>query len=642
MRARRAPPLESGTGMTMTIRAWWQSRKLVSKHAVLMLAVACLTGPLAFLALYGLLQPTFDRLEKAEVAAQKARVTHALSEFEYRLEKATLDYAVWDAMYDYTQAPNRSFELETLTPVSHVNNGIDYRAIVRTDGTILWSSAVDLKTGSFLPQESEHLKSIFRNTPLSKLANTNSKTKNYVRTTRGVYLISTGQIIRSDESGIARGFLANGILLDEKSLSAALQVQVKLNHTIKKDVGRALRAAPSHSLSVDHDDAIVTDVGLLDANGELLGSIAFSTPKTISDFGRKAINSAAGALTVAILMLTLLLSAGLRRITVRRIQFLEEYVRNIRPDGHTLPNTMVEGKDEIASLAREFEALFGSLDAARVELEKKSYVQGKADSAAGMLHNVRNALAPIRVIQEKWLREETLPFRANMQRALAELADDATEPARKTDLERFLISAARQIALTSESRLAEMHDAKASIDQIAEILGGYDFDTSGNSAAARVDLLKLILQEAKALEARDGPPVKWQIPETMPEISGNRVHLTQVLSNVCVNAHESMLAANAPELRLVVAFTENRENNTVEVRIRDNGEGVAPENIAKTFHRGYSTRENKTGGIGMHWSANAMRAMGGSISLESAGLGQGATAVLTFMRAVTTSQSLAA
>jgi signal transduction histidine kinase len=627
--------------MLAKIHQWWLARKLVGKHAILMLAATCFTGPLAFLALYALLSPAFDQIEQDEVAAQKGRTTHALSEFEDRLKKATMDYAVWDDMYDYVANKGHAFELATLTPVSHVNNGIDYRAIVRADGTIVWSSAVDLKSATFLADESEKLKAVFRDPAFFNRANTTRQTTSYVRTARGVYLISTGQIIRSDETGVPRGFLANGILLDEQSLSDALQVKVRLNYDASADTGRALLAAPAHSLSAAGDKAIVTKFGIFDINQRLLTSIEFSTPRTISALGRKAIDSASYVLAIAILALSLLLSYGLRRITVRRVQFLENYVRNMRPGGHALPKGLTEGSDEIASLSREFETLFSNLASARDELEKKSYVQGKADSAAGMLHNVRNALAPVRVMQEKWLREETLPFRANMQRALTELSDEATDPARKADLEKFLLSAARQIALTSEGRLAEMHESKQSIDQIAQILGGYDFDTSGKRAAASVDILQLIQQEAKALEAREGPLVTWLIPESMPKVLGNRVHLTQVLGNICVNAHEAMTAAGTPEMRLRVTFEEDLAANTVSIRIRDNGDGIDPDNIAQIFHRGYSTRAHKSGGIGMHWSANAMRSMGGSITLESAGIGQGATAILTLPRAAAASETVA-
>jgi len=50
--------------------------------------------------------------------------------------------------------------------------------------------------------------------------------------------------------------------------------------------------------------------------------------------------------------------------------------------------------------------------------------------------------------------------------------------------------------------------------------------------------------------------------------------------------------------------------------------------IAQAFERGFSTRRSKSGGMGLHWSANAARAMGGALSLHSVGMGMGATARL--------------
>ncbi|MDQ2879195.1 MAG: histidine kinase, partial [Pseudomonadota bacterium] len=47
------------------------------------------------------------------------------------------------------------------------------------------------------------------------------------------------------------------------------------------------------------------------------------------------------------------------------------------------------------------------------------------------------------------------------------------------------------------------------------------------------------------------------------------------------------------------------------------------------FQRGFSTRAHKSGGLGLHWCANSMLAMGGSLALESEGAGRGAVAVLT-------------
>jgi signal transduction histidine kinase len=628
--------------MLNLMRQWWHARNLVGKHSLLLLAAALLIIPLTQLALNRLIQPVFDQIEQQGVRDQEARVKHALREFESSLQNATLDYAVWDDMYDYAQDRNHAFELETLSPVSHVNNAIDYRGIVQMDGTVIWSSAVDLNKVALLAQESEAMKAVLREPGFLGRALNQNKTITYVQARRGVYLLTTARIIKSDESGAPRGFMVNGILLDRKSLSDALQVGVTLHMTPDAATAAAVAAAPGNAVSTTKENTITTQIGLFGLHKNLLATIDFATPRAISAAGVSALSAAAVAVTLAILAFIALLAFGLRQITVNRLQKLETFVRNFRTDSQELDPRLTQGSDEIASLARQFQTLSEQLGEAEEQLRQRSYLQGKADSAAGMLHNVRNALAPVRVMQEKWLREETLPFRANMKKAVDELANAEIDPERKANLEQFLASAARMIALSTADRLTEMEEIKGSVDQIAEILGSYNFDTSSASAGDEIDLLRMLRHQFKTLSAREGEPVELVLPGTIPAIIGNRVQLGQVLDNIFVNAHEAMSAVGAIPMRLVVTCDSSEDAGEVVIRITDNGDGIAAENIPQAFQRGFSTRSHKSGGLGMHWSANALQAMGGSIALESDGIGQGATAVLTLPRAKITRDRLAA
>jgi signal transduction histidine kinase len=625
-----------------SLRLWWNGRKLVSKYSLLLLAAALLIIPLTQLAVGGSLQPVFDQIEQQDVRDQKARVKHALSEFETSLQNATLDYAVWDDMYAYVQHPNLGFEHQTLMPISQMNNAIDYRGIVRANGEVIWSSEVDLVKVERLPIESAAMKSVLTEPAFLRRALAVKKTITYVQAKRGLYLLTTARIIKSDESGAPRGFVVNGVLLNKKSLSETLQVSVALGAAPRGQAAAAMIAAPDHSISAIGDSAITTRIGLFGLQQNLLGTIDFSTPRSISAAGTSAIKVAAFAVTFAILALITLLGFGIRHITVRRLQALETYVRNFRTDGHQLPPAMTDGQDEIASLSRQFQALSEQLTEAEELLRQRSYLQGKADSAAGMLHNVRNALAPVRVMQEKWLREETLPYRTNMQKAVDELGDAGIDPARKTSLEQFLISAARTIAVSAAGRLTEMEDIKGSVDQISEILSSYNFDTSSAKAGDDIDLKQILQQQFKTLSVRSAERVALILPETLPAVTGNRVHLSQVLGNIFVNAHEAMTAAGVPAMKLIVSCEPGDTPDRVTIRITDNGDGIAAENIPMAFQRGYSTRSHKTGGLGMHWSANAMRAMGGSIALESDGIGKGASALLTLTRAKVAEERLAA
>jgi signal transduction histidine kinase len=626
--------------MNDKLNLWWNGRKLVGKHAALLAIVALLSGPLAYFALGFLLQPAFDSIEQQQVSDQKARVQHSLREMEQRLLNATLDYAVWDDMYDYARTPDKAFEAETLSPVSHINNAIDYRGIVDGKGNVIWSSAVDLASSEPIASESEAMKQMVSDTVFAANANSERSTISYVKTPRGIYLLVTGRIIKSDESGEPRGFMVNGRLLKEKALSEALQVKVKLNSSLSPTVAGAMSAHKDKSLSITGSDAITSHVGVMSRDGQLLTSIDFSTPRSISQAGLEAVRSAGLILFLITIGMIIMLSYGLRAITVRRIQALELYVRNFRTGGHKLSPAMQAGEDEIAELSRQFQALSDKLEEAEEQLRQRSYLQGKADSAAGMLHNVRNALAPIRIMQEKWLAEETLPFRANLIRAAEELADDDIDPARKAALEQFMLSAARQIALTSEGRLAEMEETKETIDQVASILASYNFDTSATSFGENVDLAATIKRELAAVTARESGGFELIVLDDLPAVDANRVQLGQVIGNIFVNADEAMIASGANPKKMTVNVVNCVDH--WEVHFTDNGDGISEDNLKKVFQRGYSTRNHKAGGLGMHWSANAMRAMGGAITIDSEGEGWGTTVKLTLRKAAQQEQREAA
>ncbi len=65
----------------------------------------------------------------------------------------------------------------------------------------------------------------------------------------------------------------------------------------------------------------------------------------------------------------------------------------------------------------------------------------------------------------------------------------------------------------------------------------------------------------------------------------------------------------------------------VRIEVRDNGVGIAPENLSKIFTHGFTTK--KTGhGFGLHNCANAAQQMDGSLTVHSDGRGKGASFVL--------------
>jgi signal transduction histidine kinase len=152
----------------------------------------------------------------------------------------------------------------------------------------------------------------------------------------------------------------------------------------------------------------------------------------------------------------------------------------------------------------------------------------------------------------------------------------------------------------------------------------------------------LLRREAANLEIATSTPVSLILPDRMPPVLANHIHLSQIVTNVLVNAAEAMQAGKIRDWEIKVACAEDPATGMVEVSICDNGEGADAEALAHAFERGFSTRKNRSSGMGLHWSSNTMRAMGGELMLESKGPGQGATVRLCLPLARQTETALAA
>lgn len=83
-----------------------------------------------------------------------------------------------------------------------------------------------------------------------------------------------------------------------------------------------------------------------------------------------------------------------------------------------------------------------------------------------------------------------------------------------------------------------------------------------------------------------------------------------------------MATASAADKKLVVSIGLGAAGSIV-IRIKDNGVGIARENLTRIFQLGFTTKPNGHG-FGLHSGANAAREMGGRLNANSEGLGKGA------------------
>lgn len=137
----------------------------------------------------------------------------------------------------------------------------------------------------------------------------------------------------------------------------------------------------------------------------------------------------------------------------------------------------------------------------------------------------------------------------------------------------------------------------------------------------RVSLAFLVQDAVEALDAQVRERgVTLVIPGDLPEVYGDRVRLQQVMTNLIGNAIKFMGDQEEPRVEIGAHHTKGEEI----ICVRDNGIGIAPENLDKIFS--VFTRLNPAipgAGIGLVLVKRIVEVHGGKCRVESAGLGKG-------------------
>ncbi len=106
-----------------------------------------------------------------------------------------------------------------------------------------------------------------------------------------------------------------------------------------------------------------------------------------------------------------------------------------------------------------------------------------------------------------------------------------------------------------------------------------------------------------------------------------RTVLRLVLQNLIINAADAVRDAGRQGLlRVAAEIVRDADAEQLHLHCKDDGVGIAKDDLERVFEKGFSTKSRDTNyGIGLHWCANAIAALGGRIWAASEGPGHGAS-----------------
>jgi two-component system, NtrC family, sensor kinase len=261
---------------------------------------------------------------------------------------------------------------------------------------------------------------------------------------------------------------------------------------------------------------------------------------------------------------------------------------------------------------------------------------GMAEIATGILHNVGNVLNTINVSANlatdrmKRSRVNDLERVAQlMEKHAHDLGAYITSDAKGKQLPAFLTLLAGHFAEERAEVVAELDLLAAKVQHVKTIIATQQSYAGVSGIIETVDVGATL---DDALKLNSASFERHQIAivrdyQEIPKVRLDKQKVMQILFNVLDNAKAALTEDSLQKERELTLRTMRDDQGRVVIRIVDNGVGIPPENMTRIFSHGFTTKKNGHG-FGLHSCANAADELGGSLSVRSDGVGQGATFIL--------------
>lgn len=592
--------------------------------------------------------PSFRSLERDEAAQDQDRCLEAIQRELQLLSYALNDWASWDDTYQFIVDENEAYKKANLITTMFSNNHINFVGFYDLNGRAVWTGAYDYSTDVPMTFEAFSQPSLDLKNPVFNIKDMNGAVEGTMLTEHGPMLVVSRRILTTDNQGPMRGTMVRGKLLDEKqikSIAGRTHVDMDLlripGQTLPAEAAAALTELSSGAAlsmhEIEEGKALRVYSVLNDISGAPALLMTSRIPRDISARGRTAMNVATASDLAAGLAILLLIWASLQRIVVGPLTRLTNHAIAVGQSDDLSNPIAMRRRDELGTLANEFDHMMQSLAESRARLQDTAHRAGMAEIATGVIHNVGNVLNSVNVSAKRAVeRVDALDITdlngvvGLMREHAADLGAYLASDVKGKLIPEFLAQLSGDLAGEKHEALNELQLLTKNVQHIADIVDTHQTHAHVAGTTAKVSINAIIedaLRINTAAMERHAVRVIREFEET-PPIMTERHKILQVLVNLLSNAKYAFDDSTVWERRITIRVRAPRDDQTVvRVEVCDNGVGISKEHLAKLFSHGFTTRKNGHG-FGLHDSANAAKSIGGRLSAESAGPGQGATFTL--------------
>jgi len=603
---------------------------LYSKVILLLCAVLAAFGTVSYLVQREVILPSFEALEEDLARTDMERVTRSLERELEHLQLFCADWGNWLETYRYMAGEHPAFIDDNMTPSTIEAARLDAVAYLDPDARFVWRRGFDPATHADLAYAMLGGEALAPGHPFRAAIAAGRGASGLVLTEHGPAMLVVAPILDGDGSGPHRGaVLLARVITPEVAARLAEQAQVHLEISALKP--SAVDNAPPGADTRVVREARTLDVfrHLEDIDGTPAVLLRIDLPRAVSARGLDAIGFALLSLLLAGVIVLFVLLVALRVMVLRPVSRMTRHAVAIAERDDLTRRMNLRREDELGVLAREFDRMVDQLADTRRRLVDQSFEAGAAQVASGLLHNVGNAMTPLGVtvagLQRK-LRDAPL---GEVEMAVAELESGVADAARHADLEQLLRLASRELAGVVVRATGDADTLAGHAEVIQRILAHQLRSSGAGPVVETVELEQLVARGVEMVAPALLQRLRLELDPALRGLGAlplPRLLLQQVIQNLVLNATEAVRAASRGTLRISGQLLAGDAGEALVLRFTDDGEGIDPADLAHVFEKGFSTKSGATNlGIGLHWCANALHAIGGRVRADSAGRGRGAT-----------------
>lgn len=264
------------------------------------------------------------------------------------------------------------------------------------------------------------------------------------------------------------------------------------------------------------------------------------------------------------------------RIT-RSFSFISEKMKAVNLGKH---NEAINWNrnDEIGELINEYNKMVGKLDASAQALARSEREGAWREMARQVAHEIKNPLTPMKL---------SLQY---LQKSIASKSPNVEE----------LTS---NVAKTLVEQIEHLNHIAGEFSQFANI---------GNAKNDVFNLNEVIRQVALLHAVDDRTRIDMNIPVQPVMVNADRTHINRLFTNLVLNAMQAV-----PGDKIVqISIDETISENTVLVKIKDNGNGIDEAVQSKIFTPNFTTKTSGTG-LGLAMSKGIVEQAKGKIWFET-------------------------